>query len=342
MELDLECGKCGKRLKDKIYRACKRNAELDFMLYCEECANKVDSKGLDACEAKEVETLLSDLAIDFDKLIQMCPRCEKENKQTPVSHEFTDEDDDESKKRYCEQHGKEVEKEKNGELRELDEDERYVNVRKISLLTHQANPRISKGSIDVIQLKDLKGLIINPERLKVPAIADKKNGPAILFKGVLDEAVSWFKANFDPKHVTLTNAFHFWTLSTAIFQLNALIHHPQKGYVLKDYGTTSGAEFSVEPTLFKVDEECDVTIQTLSDPNECEPYFKAPGLIVTILKVERKHEMLKVTFKLEMNKMTSPSAKLGVFKTRIRVGYTKGEDEYSKAATVTTDPLSEL
>ena len=304
-------------------------------LYCKKCAEKVTTEGLEKYEAKEVETLLSDLAFTFKERVPlMCHKCKKEKKQTPVSHRL---ERDGTVDWICEEHGRTMKSKKGGELKKLDEkgDEGTVKVTKISLLTRQANGSCGESCI-VVKFDDLPKLTINLERLKVPVVEDKKNYLAVVLKEVLDKAVSWFKEHFDPTN--RTNAFHFRTLLSAIYQLEVLIRHPQKCCMLKDYGTTSRFALEVEPMLFTVGNGRHVSITVTEDLENCKQYLSAPGFIITVTKVEKIDNRLEVTFDLKPDELTRLAARMGVQTGAFQIGYTNTETgmSFAREAVATT------
>ena len=239
--------------------------------------------------------------------------------------------------KVCEEHGRAMEEEEEGELIELAEDKRYEAVTKISLLTHQVNFRFKKSFFGV-KLNDLKEMKINPERLKVPVVEDKKNYLAVVLKEVLDKAVSWFKKQFAPNKVTFTTAFHFRTLLSAIYQLEVLIRHPQKCCMLKDYGTTSRFALEVEPMLFTVGNGRHVSITVTEDLENCKQYLSAPGFIITVTKVEKIDNRLEVTFDLKPDELTRLAARMGVQTGACQIGYTNTETgmSFAREAVATT------
>ena len=76
-------------------------------------------------------------------------------------------------------------------------------------MTHEINFRCREDSFGVVSSDTLGQFNLDLTRLAVPDVEDEKNGPALLLKRVLDKEIAWFKDNFDPNNVTLTNAFHF-------------------------------------------------------------------------------------------------------------------------------------
>lgn len=324
-ELNLVCGKCGKSLKDKIYRA--RQWGTNFVFYCKECMN-VKSEDLKRFEANEVEALRDKMKEGF----QTCRTCQKKatvKVKTPVGRDFLP-------KFFCEEHvpkGKKGKPSPNG-----------FPLNQVYLLSSDGSAPDGADEDWVIDIDDLEELEFNLERLNVPEVEDKKNGPAILLKSVLDQAVQLFKESFVPGKMTLTNAFRFRALLSAQYQLELLIRYSPKGGVLKD-GKGSGPAFSmagfdVTPKFFKIGEEHEVTINVCQDPKDCKEYFSAPGFFVHVKTVKRENETLKVTFTLMMDELTKTSAMFGTCKTTIRIGFinTETEDAHSKPVTVTTDP----
>ena len=336
IKLDLKCGKCGESLEREIYRA--RQWGTNFVFYCKECmknVKSVKSEDLKRFEANEVEALRDKMIVEVKEGFQTCRTCQKKATvkvtNSSAGRDVTD--------YYCEKHAQ-IE-----ECEDVDENHEGFRLRSmVYLLSYDGSVTEKSDKRWVIRTLNLRGLALNPEKLAVPEVKDKKNGPAILLKRVLDQAVQEFKKAFHPDDVTLTNAFHFRALLSARYQLEILINNPPKGGVLKD-GNGSGSGFSmagfdVTPKFFKIGEECHVTINVCQDPKDCKEYFSTPGFFVHVLGVKRENETLKVTFKLEMDELTKTSAMFGVCKTTIRIGFInmETEDAHSKPVTVTTDP----
>ena len=172
----------------------------------------------------------------------------------------------------------------------------------------------------------LKGFKPDLEKLVVPDVKDEKNGPALLLKQALDKEITGFKDKFVPNNVTLTNAFHFRALLTAIDKLNALIRYPQKGGVLKDYRTRGGSalsttELNIDSRQFTVGKGHCVTITLPEDLGTYEPYLSAPGFLVTVHKFEQEGDQLKVNFDLEMDEWTKMAASAGDARGEFMIGY---------------------
>lgn len=332
-ELNLTCGKCGKSLKDKIYRA--RQWGTNFVFYCKECMN-VKSEDLKRFEANEVEALRDKMIVEVKEGFHTCRTCQKKatvRATTPVGQ-------DTLTRYYCDEHKPPLRKRDKPEY----QPEGFPRDGDVYLLSSNGIVTDNADEDWIVNTGDLKELKFNLERLNVPEVEDKKNGPAILLKRVLDQAVQEFKNNFVPDDVTLTNAFHFRALLSARHQLEVLIHYSPKGGVLKD-GKVSGPAFSmagfdVTPKFFKIGEKREVKINVCQDPKDCKEYFSAPGFFVQVFGVERENETLKVTFKLVMDELTKTSAMFGTCKTTIRIGFinTETEDAHSKPVTVTIDP----
>lgn len=338
IELNLACGKCGESLEREIYRA--RQWGSNFVFYCEKCMVNVKSEDLKRFEANEVKALRDKMMVEVKERFEICAT-DDEDCKAKATWEVTTK---EGKKKvicyYCDEHAPKGPKQKGWDHKI----EGFPCDSEVYLLSSNGSAPGQAYENWSVSTDDLKELKFNLGRLDVPEVVDKKNGPAILLKRVLDQAVQEFKKKFHPDDVTLTNAFHFRALLSARHQLEVLIRYSPKGGVLKD-GKGSGPAFSmagfdVTPKFFKIGEEHEVTINVCQDPKDCKEYFSAPGFFVHVKTVKRENETLKVTFTLMMDELTKTSAMFGTCKTTIRIGFinTETEDAHSKPVTVTIDP----